>query len=148
MIYLSLFIILWSYYIYIFKHFLLLVSYNHQESAIMLSFKVWSSFVWIKINMWIHVNIIYFEILQHRVGLSTSYNISIGGWTQLMTTLMTKHNYCGDQILISHWDRSICSQRETRTSLIGWWCAQSCSIRWSWSSRVFIVPSRVILHVV
>jgi hypothetical protein len=58
--------------IYIFKHFLLLVPCNHQRSAIMLSFKIWLFFAWIRINMWIQVNIIYFKISQHHVGLSTS----------------------------------------------------------------------------
>jgi hypothetical protein len=72
MIYLSSFISPWSYFLYIFKHFLLLVLYNHQESAIMLTFKIWLSFAWIGINMWIHLNIRYFEIPQHRTGLSTS----------------------------------------------------------------------------
>jgi hypothetical protein len=37
MIYLSLFIILWSYLLYILSIFLMLVPYNHQESVIMLS---------------------------------------------------------------------------------------------------------------
>jgi hypothetical protein len=65
MIYLSSFISPWSYFLYIFKHFLLLVPCNHQESAIMISFKFWLCFAWIGINMWINVNIIYFEIPQY-----------------------------------------------------------------------------------
>jgi hypothetical protein len=75
MIYLNFFIVPWSYFLYIFKHFLLLVLCNHQGSAIMLLLEVWLSFAWIGINMLIHVNIRYFEISHYRVGLSTSIYI-------------------------------------------------------------------------
>jgi hypothetical protein len=72
MIYLNLFIVPWSYFLYTCEHFLLLVPCNHQGSAIILSFKVWLSFAWIGINMWIQVNRRYFEIPQHHAGLLTS----------------------------------------------------------------------------
>jgi hypothetical protein len=58
--------------VYIFKHFLLLVSFSHQRSAIIFSFEFLLSFGWIRINIWIYINIRYFKISQHRVELPTS----------------------------------------------------------------------------
>jgi hypothetical protein len=84
-----LFIVLWSNFLYIFKHFLLLVSC---KSAIILSFKVWLSFVWIRISIWIHVNIRYFEIPQHRTWLPTSvFYYSVKAWYGCMCMLLYAH---------------------------------------------------------
>jgi hypothetical protein len=75
MIYLSLFIVPWSYFLYIFKYILLLVFCNHQWSAIMLPLKVWLLFC-LNWNQHVNssINIRYFEIPQHRTGSSTSYS--------------------------------------------------------------------------
>jgi hypothetical protein len=59
--------------VYIFKHFLLFVPFSHQESAIMFLSLFWFFYAWIGINMWIYINIRYFEITQHRTKLSTSH---------------------------------------------------------------------------
>jgi hypothetical protein len=89
MIYSSSFIVSWSDFLY--NHFLMLVPRNHQESLIMFSFKIWLYFAWIRINMWIHINISYLKISQHRAGLSTSNNFNpnemdcriVGAWLEI-----------------------------------------------------------------
>jgi hypothetical protein len=52
--------------------FLMLVPCNHQESLKILSLQIWLYFAWIKINMWIYINISYFKISHQSYQLVVS----------------------------------------------------------------------------